>query len=189
MERGRRDARRRIRTAVVALSVLSASAMATGNAVAATTPIQTTNASVASTVTALSAPIVGLAATPTGKGYWRVAADGGVFTAGDAQFYGSIAGTPHDTIVAIAATRTGRGYWLTDRSGAVFSFGDAAFHGSMGGHRLNLPVVGMAATPDGSGYWLVASDGGLFAVNAPFYGPAGGVCLHQTDVGMAARPE
>src|SRR5260221_13475417 len=136
MERGRRDARRRIRTAVVALSVLSASAMATGNAVAATTPIQTTNASVASTVTALSAPIVGLAATPTGKGYWRVAADGGVFTAGDAQFYGSIPGPPHDTIVAIAATPTGPGSWPADRTGAALRYGAAAFHRSPGGHPL-----------------------------------------------------
>jgi hypothetical protein len=32
-----------------------------------------------------------MAATPTGKGYWFVAADGGVFTFGDAPFYGSAA--------------------------------------------------------------------------------------------------
>jgi hypothetical protein len=32
---------------------------------------------------------VGMAATPTGKGYWLVAADGGIFTFGDAVFAGS----------------------------------------------------------------------------------------------------
>jgi len=27
---------------------------------------------------------------PTGKGYWLVAADGGIFSFGDARFYGSL---------------------------------------------------------------------------------------------------
>lgn len=34
----------------------------------------------------LNAPIVGMAATPTGKGFWLVAADGGVFNFGDAPY-------------------------------------------------------------------------------------------------------
>ena len=38
---------------------------------------------------ALNQPIVGMAATPTGNGYWLVGADGGIFTFGDATFYGS----------------------------------------------------------------------------------------------------
>jgi hypothetical protein len=38
----------------------------------------------------LNAPVVGMASTPDGKGYWLVAADGGVFTFGDAAFYGSM---------------------------------------------------------------------------------------------------
>ena len=37
-----------------------------------------------------NAPIVGIAATPSGKGYWLVAADGGVFTFGDAPFLGNV---------------------------------------------------------------------------------------------------
>ena len=37
-----------------------------------------------------NAPIVGMAATPTGKGYWLVAADGGVFSFGDAPFLGNV---------------------------------------------------------------------------------------------------
>jgi hypothetical protein len=36
------------------------------------------------------APIVGIAATPTGKGYWLVAADGGVFAFGDATYLGNV---------------------------------------------------------------------------------------------------
>ena len=30
-----------------------------------------------------------MAATPAGRGYWLVASDGGIFSYGDAQFYGS----------------------------------------------------------------------------------------------------
>ncbi len=36
----------------------------------------------------MGAPPV-LASTPSGHGYWLVAADGGVFTQGDAGFFGS----------------------------------------------------------------------------------------------------
>jgi hypothetical protein len=37
----------------------------------------------------LNRPIVGMAATPDGGGYWLVASDGGIFTFGDANFFGS----------------------------------------------------------------------------------------------------
>jgi len=38
----------------------------------------------------VNAPIVGMASTPTGKGYWLVSADGGVFAFGDAQYLGNV---------------------------------------------------------------------------------------------------
>ncbi|MDA8342670.1 MAG: hypothetical protein M0007_10685, partial [Actinomycetota bacterium] len=37
----------------------------------------------------LNQPVVGMAATPDGDGYWLVASDGGIFAFGDAKFYGS----------------------------------------------------------------------------------------------------
>ena len=40
----------------------------------------------------LNQPIVGMAATPSGHGYWFVAGDGGVFSFGDADYFGSVAG-------------------------------------------------------------------------------------------------
>jgi hypothetical protein len=40
----------------------------------------------------LRSPVVGLAASPSGAGYWLVAADGGVFAFGDARFFGSTGG-------------------------------------------------------------------------------------------------
>ena len=76
----------------------------------------------------LSRPVLGMAATPTGGGYWLVASDGGIFSFGDAHFYGST-GSIHlnQPIVGMAATPTGRGYWLVASDGGIFSFGDAAF--------------------------------------------------------------
>ena len=37
----------------------------------------------------LNQPIVGMASTPDGRGYWLVAADGGIFDYGDAGFFGA----------------------------------------------------------------------------------------------------
>jgi Beta-lactamase enzyme family len=140
------------------------------------------------TLTNLTAPVVGAVATSNGLGYWVVAADGGVFASGDAAFEGSAGGTHLNApIVGMAATPTGRGYWLVASDGGVFAYGDAAFEGSAGGTHLNAPVVGMAATPDGAGYWLVAADGGVFAYgDAVFAGSMGGRPLNQPIVGMAA---
>ncbi len=133
----------------------------------------------------LNQPVVGMAATPDGGGYWLVASDGGVFAFGDAAFFGST-GSMHlnRPVVGMAATPDGGGYWLVASDGGVFAFGDAAFFGSTGSMHLNRPVVGMAAAPDGDGYWLVASDGGVFAFAAPFEGAATGQ-LGRGAVGMA----
>src|SRR5690348_8585612 len=38
---------------------------------------------------ALRDPIVAMASSPDGRGYWLTASDGGIFTFGDARFYGS----------------------------------------------------------------------------------------------------
>ncbi len=139
---------------------------------------------------AVSAPVVGVSATPTGNGFWQVARDGGVFASGDATFYGSAGAVRlNQPIVGMAPTPTGRGYWLVASDGGIFGYGDAVFYGSTGGMRLNQPIVGMAATPTGRGYWLVASDGGIFGFgDAAFYGSTGGIRLNQRIVGMAANP-
>ena len=124
-----------------------------------------------------SRPTIGMAATPDGKGYWLVASDGGIFSYGDANFYGST-GSIHlnQPIVGMAATPDGKGYWLVASDGGIFSYGDATFYGSTGSIHLNQPIVGMAATPDGKGYWLVASDGGIFSYgDATFYGSTGSI--------------
>ncbi|WP_298334650.1 hypothetical protein [Ferrimicrobium sp.] len=165
----------------------------------------------------LNAPIVGMAATPNGGGYWLVAADGGVFDFGNAHFYGSTytygitgLGGAHPLnapIVGIVPTPNGGGYWLIAADGGVFDFGDAGFYGSTytygitglgGAHPLNAPIVGMAATPNGGGYWMVAADGGVFDFgDAGFYGSTysdgitglgGAHPLNKPIVGMTVAP-
>jgi hypothetical protein len=112
---------------------------------------------------------------PSTPGYWQVAADGGIFTFGSAQFYGSTGSLRlNKPIVGMAATPDRKGYWLVASDGGVFAFGDAAFFGSTGSIHLNQPIIGMIPTFDGRGYWLVASDGGIFAFgSAQFYGSLG----------------
>jgi hypothetical protein len=100
----------------------------------------------------LNQPIVAMVADPAGKGYWFVAADGGVFAFG-APFLGSAAGklAAGDRVVGMAASAKG-GYWLVSEQGRVFTFGAAAL--SSNGTGDGRPVVGVAATPSGTGYWL-----------------------------------
>ena len=105
-------------------------------------------------------------------GYWQVGSDGGIFSFGAAQFYGST-GSMHlnKPVVGMAATPDGNGYWLVASDGGVFAYGDAQFYGSTGSITLNKPIIGLMPTLDGGGYWLIASDGGVFAFgDAPFYG-------------------
>jgi hypothetical protein len=131
---------------------------------------------------------VGMAAAAGGRGYWLVASDGGIFSFGNATFYGSTGGMAlNKPVVGMAAAAGGRGYWLVASDGGIFSFGDAAFYGSTGSIRLNRPIVGMTAMPSGHGYWFTASDGGVFAFgSARFYGSLGDVPQSRPIVAMAA---
>jgi hypothetical protein len=133
---------------------------------------------------------VALASTHDGKGYWIVDSDGGVFSFGDAAFYGSMGGKPLKApIVGMAVAPDGSGYWLAAADGGVFSFGSAAFGGSMADTSLVKPVVGIAGNARGAGYWLAAADGGVFALGgAPFLGSVGGQHLDRPVFAISALP-
>ena len=80
--------------------------------------------------------------------YWLVASDGGVFTYGDAAFYGSAGGMHlNEPIVGMAPFPGDLGYWLVASDGGIFAYGDAGFYGSTGDMHLNQPIVAMAADP------------------------------------------
>jgi len=86
---------------------------------------------------ALNKPIVAMASTPDGRGYWLVASDGGIFTFGDAQFYGSTGAiTLNKPIVGMSATADGKGYWLVASDGGIFTYGPPG---------ENMPFFGSAA--------------------------------------------
>jgi hypothetical protein len=128
---------------------------------------------------------------PNANGYWEVASDGGIFSFGNAGFYGSTGGFPlNRPVVGMAPTPDHRGYWLVASDGGIFAFGDAGFFGSTGAIHLNQPIVRMTPTPDGRGYWLVASDGGIFAFgDAGFFGSTGGFPLNRPIVDMTPTPD
>lgn len=115
----------------------------------------------------LNADVVSMMERSSGDGYWIVAADGGVFSFGDAPFFGSMGGRPLNApIVAGAAHPSGQGYALVAADGGVFNFGAAKFFGSMGAKPLNAPMKDIVFHPSGDGYWLVGADGGIFAFGA-----------------------
>ena len=80
----------------------------------------------------------------TTHGFWLVGNDGGIFTFGSAQFYGSMGGTVlQRPVVGIVATKDDGGNWLDASDGGVFSFGDTTFYGSIPG--LGLHPAGLRA--------------------------------------------
>jgi hypothetical protein len=129
-----------------------------------------------------SRPVTGLRATMAsatrvaeqgnGSGYWLASSDGGVFTYGTAQFYGSMGGQHlNSPITGIVATADGHGYWLVAKDGGVFSYGDATFEGSMGGHTMAAPIVGMTSSSGSGGTGATGAQGPAGPPGA--LGPAG----------------
>jgi hypothetical protein len=110
----------------------------------------------------LDAPIVGMVPTSTGRGYFMVASDGGVFAFGDGRFEGSCPGIGgcDGPAVAVMPDNTGNGYWLVTAAGAVYSFGDAPFYGAP--PTQSVAAVDAVSTPDGRGYWVLYANGAVF---------------------------
>ena len=143
------------------------------------------------TVTGTPVPTPTPTPTPTPAptyGYWLVGSDGGIFTFGSAQFYGSTGNIAlQRPVVGISPTANKSGYWLVASDGGIFAFGNAGYYGSIPGaglspagsglpHSLNAPIVGMVPSSDGGGYFMVASDGGVFAFgDARFEGSCPGM--------------
>ena len=133
----------------------------------------------------LNQPVVGMAATKDGKGYWLVASDGGIFAFGDATFHGST-GSLHlnQPVVSMAPSSAGGGYWLVASDGGIFAFGDAPFYGSEGGATIPRPIVAMGADPVGHGYWFTDSGGLVYNFGAAGYFGSAPAHLNAPVVGM-----
>jgi hypothetical protein len=131
-----------------------------------------------------------MAFTPTGGGYYEVAADGGIFAFGNAPFYGSMGAQPLAApIVGMAVTPTGGGYDEVAADGGIFAFGTAPFHGSASG-MTSASVVAGAMAPTGKGYYEAGADGGVFAFGGvPFDGSGIGQSAGSPVVAMATDPD
>jgi hypothetical protein len=135
---------------------------------------------------------IGIAALPSGAGYYIVESGGSNLSYGDVSYpsnaYETSDGNYELHLVAAAqqtVSNGSEGYVAVNPQGDVYTMG-AAFYGSVA-TALNAPIVGIASTPDDLGYWLVAADGGVFAFgDAKFYGSMGSIRLNQPIVGMAA---
>ena len=124
--------------------------------------------------------------TPLGSnGYRMVAGDGGIFTFGARQFWGSTGDKVLNKPIVGGATDTSdyEGYWIVASDGGVFAF-DAPFHGSAVG-LIDSPAVEIEPTPTGGGYWIVTSTGKVVPFgDAKFHGDMAGKGLNQPIIGM-----
>ena len=128
-----------------------------------------------------------MAPTPDGGGYWLVASDGGIFTFGDAAFYGSTGSLHLQPIVGMAPTPDGGGYWLVASDGGIFSFGDATFYGSTGGAAPQQADRRDGVDPRRRG--LLARGlrrRHLHLRRRPYYGSTGSMRLNAPVVGAAS---
>lgn len=110
--------------------------------------------------------------TLDGLGAWTVGTDGGVFSTGDAEFYGSLGGKVlNSPIVDIAVSAGGKGYYLLGADGGVFCFGDAGAAAPYESYPA-LPVAAREGTRSFGGgslvvkgpshYDLIALDGSIY---------------------------
>jgi hypothetical protein len=140
----------------------------------------------------LNAPVVGIASTNDGGGYWLVASDGGIFTFGDAPFLGSLGShPPYNSIRAIAARPNDTGYWMVDWGGQVYGFGQATL-GSLGGRVPAIPVTDIVSTPTGKGYWLLAPQDFAYSLgNSPITAssPAGEAIVAAATSQVGGDPD
>jgi hypothetical protein len=131
-----------------------------------------------------------------------VGSDGGIFTFGNAQFYGSTGNLKlNRPVVGITVTANRGGYWLDASDGGVFAFGDASFYGSIPGlgvspagsgapKELNAPIVGMVPSYDDGGYFMVGADGGIFAFgDAQFEGSCPSLAGGCSGTAVAVMPD
>ena len=97
-----------------------------------------------------------MAPTHDGKGYWLVASDGGIFSFGDANFYGSAGGSNlPDGAVGMVASPDGGGYLIATENGVVLPYGDAQAFGGLSLDPTATQISAVIGNNQGTGYWLL----------------------------------
>jgi len=136
----------------------------------------------------LTGPVISIASTADGHGYWLAEADGAVSAHGSATDLGSAAGLPLVApIRKVVSDPRANGYWEVAADGGVFAYGAAPFEGAASSITLNSPIVDLVPTASGHGYWEVAADGGVFSYgDAAFAGSLAGTPHASPTVDMVA---
>ena len=134
-------------------------------------------------------PIVGMAATPDGHGYWLVAADGGVFTFGDAAFYGSTGGSPQRAHRRDGRHPRRRRLLAGGRRRRDLHLRRRRFYGSTGGLASTARSWGWPPRPTAAatGWWPPTAASSPSAT--PCLRVDGRPRLNEPIVGMAATPD
>ena len=104
--------------------------------------------------TPLNKPIVGMAPTLDGAGYWLVATDGGSLPTATPSSSAPW-GAAQQAHRRDGAEPDGGGYWMVASDGGIFAYGDAPFYGSTG----SAPQ--QAHRGDGAQPTAAATSGGL----------------------------
>ncbi len=143
-------------------------------------------------VPALAGVDIPFVASFPGRGYWLVAADGGIFSFGDASFFGSTGRIRCSTSPSWAWPRrpTVAGYWLVASDGGIFSFGDAAFFGSTGAMPSTSPSWAWPRPPTAraTGWWRPTAASSP-SVTPPSSARPVQLMLNKPIVGMASTPD
>ncbi len=113
----------------------------------------------------------GQGANPNNAGYWLVAANGGIYSFGNApNNLGDGLGKIFGNVVALATTPDGQGYYMFLQNGPIAAFGDAT-QGLGGATNSGAPIVFGQSTSTGKGAWEFATNGAVFSFgDAPFEG-------------------
>jgi hypothetical protein len=77
-------------------------------------------------------PVTSMAASASGRGYWLVARDGGIFAFG-VPFRGSLAAQGGGSGLRIRGVPSAQGYYILTTDGGVHAFGTAHYSGGLQG--------------------------------------------------------
>jgi hypothetical protein len=81
---------------------------------------------------------------PSGRGYWLVASEGGIFAFGDAGFRGSLGAVKLNKPIT-GMVRFADAYLMVGEDGGIFNFSGKPFYGSLGANPPARPIVSVAA--------------------------------------------
>ena len=126
---------------------------------------------------------VKIRSTPSGKGYWILAANGRIYPFGDAT---RLSAPASGSVADFWPTPSGAGYWVLLTDGRVGAYGDAAHFGDIPSLKTKWtkPAVAIVGMPSGRGYAIAVRDGGVFNFgSSPFLGSMAG--SRRQIVGMA----